>query len=82
MGAVCRRNWSSNPMMWLTFASVFFLWGFTVGSAASVSEREFANYKQARRKLDDIGGKSLFPLIKVAKHLILRHGSAYVSIRC
>ena len=49
-------------MMWfrLTFASVFALWVFTVISATSVSEREFANYKHGRRKLDDIGGKSLF----------------------
>ena len=59
--------------MWLTFASVFALWAFTVSSANLVSEREFGNYKHGRRKLDDIGGKSLLPLIKVVRYLILRH---------
>jgi hypothetical protein len=62
MGKVCRSKWSPGSMMWfrLTFASVFALWVFTVISATAVSEREFANYKHGRRKLDDIGGKSLF----------------------
>ena len=59
--------------MWLTFALVFALWAITVSSANLVSEREFGNYKHGRRKLDDIGGKSLLPLIKVVRYLILRH---------
>ena len=62
MGKVCRRKWSPASMMCfrLTFASVFALLVFTVISATAASEREFANYKHGRRKLDDIGGKSLF----------------------
>ena len=67
MGGVYGNKWSLDSMMWLTFASVFGLWAFTVSSANLVSEREFGNYKHGRRKLDDIGGKSLLPLIEVAR---------------
>ncbi|KAK7834294.1 putative leucine-rich repeat receptor-like protein kinase At2g19210 [Quercus suber] len=56
MGGVYGNKWSLDSMMWLTFASVFSLWAFTVSSANFVSEREFGNYKHGRRKLDDIGG--------------------------
>uniref|UniRef100_A0A7N2N8B6 non-specific serine/threonine protein kinase n=1 Tax=Quercus lobata TaxID=97700 RepID=A0A7N2N8B6_QUELO len=56
MGGVYGNKWSLDSMMWLTFASVFGLWAFTVSSANLVSEREFGNYKHGRRKLDDIGG--------------------------
>ena len=73
MGGVYGIKWSPDSMMWLTLASVFALWAFTVSSANLVSEREFGNYKHGRRKLDDIGGKSLLPLIKVVRYLILRH---------
>ena len=74
MGGVFVNKWSLDSMMWLTFASVFALWAITVSSANLVSEREFSNYKHGRRKLDDIGGKSLLPLIEVARYLILRRG--------
>lgn len=74
MGGVYGNKWSLDSMMWLTFALVFALWAITVSSANLVSEREFGNYKHGRRKLDDIGGKSLLPLIEVARYLILRHG--------
>ena len=74
MGGVYGNKWSLDSMMWLTFASVSALWAITVSSANLVSEREFGNYKHGRRKLDDIGGKSLLPLIEVARYLILRHG--------
>ncbi|KAK7816784.1 putative leucine-rich repeat receptor-like serine/threonine-protein kinase [Quercus suber] len=56
MGGVYGNKWSLDSMMWLTFASVFALWAFTVSSANLVSEREFDHYKHGRRKLDDIGG--------------------------
>ena len=74
MGGVYGNKWSPDSMMWLTLASVFALWAFTVSSANLVSEREFGNYKHGRRKPDDTGGKSLLPLIEVARYLILRHG--------
>ena len=44
MGGVYGNKWSSNSMMWLTFALVFALWQYTGRSADLNLEREIASY--------------------------------------